>query len=89
MQTVDLKKYLSMDIKKITVTGGHGKKGSPETFSRFDLQMGDIINIMDLSSCSKMTLVNDIELCEIKSGSVLQRFFFSTFIYICKLNETG
>jgi ABC-type lipoprotein export system ATPase subunit len=51
-----------MEISKITVIGGHGKDGTPEKVTRFDLQMGDIISIVGPTGCGKTTLINDIEL---------------------------
>jgi ABC-type lipoprotein export system ATPase subunit len=51
-----------MNIKKISIVGGHGKDGHAEKVDKFDLKMGDIISIVGPTGCGKTTLINDIEL---------------------------
>src|SRR5271157_1765653 len=51
-----------MDIKSISIIGGHGKDGSREKVQRVDLKMGDIISIVGPTGCGKTTLINDVEL---------------------------
>ncbi len=51
-----------MDIKKITVIGGHGKNGEKEPVEQVSFRMGDIISIVGPTGCGKTTFINDIEL---------------------------
>jgi ABC-type lipoprotein export system ATPase subunit len=49
-------------IKTITILGGHGKSGEPDTVQRVDLRMGDVVSIVGPTGSGKTTLINDIEL---------------------------
>ncbi|VVB77138.1 Trehalose/maltose import ATP-binding protein MalK [uncultured archaeon] len=51
-----------MEIKKLTIIGGHGKDGQPEPTREVTLKMGDIVSIVGPTGCGKTTLINDIEL---------------------------
>jgi ABC-type lipoprotein export system ATPase subunit len=51
-----------MEIKKITIIGGHGKDGVTENVKKVELNMGDIVSIVGPTGCGKTTLINDIEL---------------------------
>ncbi len=51
-----------MEIDKITICGGVGKDGKPETLSGVEFRMGDIVSIVGPTGCGKTTLINDIEL---------------------------
>jgi ABC-type lipoprotein export system ATPase subunit len=51
-----------MDIRKITVIGGQGKDGKPESVAEVTFAMGDVVSIVGPTGCGKTTLINDIEL---------------------------
>ncbi len=50
------------DIRDLTIIGGHGRGGTPETVQEVFLRMGDIVSIVGPTGCGKTTLINDIEL---------------------------
>lgn len=49
-------------IETISILSGHGKRGQPEAFGRFDLTMGQVVSIVGPTGSGKTTLINDIEL---------------------------
>jgi ABC-type lipoprotein export system ATPase subunit len=49
-------------IKTISILGGHGKDGRPDSFERLDLSMGQLVSIVGPTGSGKTTLINDIEL---------------------------
>ncbi|MEN6451871.1 MAG: ATP-binding cassette domain-containing protein [Thermoguttaceae bacterium] len=49
-------------IRSISILGGHGRRGSPDSFDRVDLQMGQVVSIVGPTGSGKTTLINDIEL---------------------------
>ena len=49
-------------IETITILGGHGRSGEPDTVSRIDMKMGDVVSIVGPTGSGKTTLINDIEL---------------------------
>ena len=51
-----------MEIKSVTVIGGHGKDGVLDAVARVDMQMGDVVSIVGPTGSGKTTLINDIEL---------------------------
>jgi ABC-type lipoprotein export system ATPase subunit len=51
-----------MEIDKITVIGGRGKDGLPESVREVEFAMGDVVSIVGPTGCGKTTLINDIEL---------------------------
>jgi ABC-type lipoprotein export system ATPase subunit len=50
------------DIETISILGGHGKTGEPESVERVDFNMGDVVSIVGHTGSGKTTLINDIEL---------------------------
>lgn len=51
-----------MDIKTITIIGGHGRSDEPDAVARIDFRMGDVVSIVGPTGSGKTTLINDIEL---------------------------
>ncbi len=49
-------------IQNISILGGHSRQGIPESVSRIDLKMGDVVSIVGPTGSGKTTLINDIEL---------------------------
>lgn len=49
-------------INTISILGGRGKSGQPESFGRLDLSMGQVVSIVGPTGSGKTTLINDIEL---------------------------
>jgi len=57
-----VKKFITMEVQKITLFGGYGKDGSAEKVKEFSMEVGDIVSIVGPTGCGKTTLINDIEL---------------------------
>lgn len=51
-----------MDIRKITVIGGHGRDGRPEPVAGMDLEMGRVLSVVGPTGSGKTALINDIGL---------------------------
>ncbi len=51
-----------MEIEKITILRGRGKKDQPDAFDKIDLSMGDVVSIVGPTGSGKTTLINDIAL---------------------------
>jgi ABC-type lipoprotein export system ATPase subunit len=51
-----------MNIDRITVFGGQGKDGFPETVSQVEFRMGQVISIVGPTGSGKTTLIDDLEL---------------------------
>lgn len=51
-----------MEIKKLTVLGGYGRKGIKEPVNEVELEMGNIVSIVGPTGSGKTALINDIEL---------------------------
>jgi ABC-type lipoprotein export system ATPase subunit len=49
-------------IRSISIFGGQGRRGAPDTFDRVDLHMGQVVSIVGPTGSGKTTLINDIEL---------------------------
>jgi ABC-type lipoprotein export system ATPase subunit len=49
-------------IRQISILGGRGKCGRPESQERIDLSMGQVVSIVGPTGSGKTTLINDIEL---------------------------
>ena len=49
-------------IQQISILGGHGRDGAPDTVDRLDLEMGDVVSVVGRTGSGKTTLINDIEL---------------------------
>jgi ABC-type lipoprotein export system ATPase subunit len=49
-------------IEHLTLIGGCGKHGQPESVKRLDLRMGDVVSIVGPTGSGKTTLINDLEL---------------------------
>jgi ABC-type lipoprotein export system ATPase subunit len=49
-------------IERITLVGGHGKTGVPESVGRVEFQIGQVVSIVGPTGSGKTTLINDIEL---------------------------
>ncbi|MEN6458596.1 MAG: ATP-binding cassette domain-containing protein [Thermoguttaceae bacterium] len=49
-------------IRSISILGGHGRRGAPDSFDRIDLHMGQVVSIVGPTGSGKTTLINDIEL---------------------------
>lgn len=51
-----------MEIKKLTIRGGQGKKGGEEPLREVSLKMGEVVSIVGPTGSGKTALINDIEL---------------------------
>lgn len=51
-----------MDIRRITVIGGHGRDGRPEPVAGMDLEMGRVLSVVGPTGSGKTALINDIGL---------------------------
>ncbi|MEJ5165641.1 MAG: ATP-binding cassette domain-containing protein [Thermoanaerobaculia bacterium] len=58
-------------LDSISILGGFGKDSKPDSFSRIDLHMGDIICIVGPTGSGKTTFINDIEL--LANGSTISK----------------
>ena len=53
--------HRQLEIRKLTLMGGYGKRGEREPVGEVDLEMGDIVSIVGPTGSGKTELINDIE----------------------------
>ncbi|KAA5612004.1 ATP-binding cassette domain-containing protein [Rhodovastum atsumiense] len=49
-------------MERISILGGHGRDGTPDSIDRLDLRIGDVVSVVGRTGSGKTTLINDIEL---------------------------